>query len=271
MIIYKATNKINNKIYIGQTTNTLQYRANQHFREAKREDRPNTYFHNAIEKYGFENFTFEVIDSANIIDELNLKEQYWIRFYDSTNKQIGYNLDSGGVNCFKSARTKRKIGDTTLQKWQNPDTAKRMREGLEKATKVWSNNCKDRKVVFVCPRCGKVLMLVKWEAKNKKFCSAKCGGYSENTISNLKQIGKEKHLKNLSDKKELGYEILQWCRDNSDIIMQCPYNKITTNLEPMLVYFGIKDIRNIFLCFNVSSRKELLKYLKDYLIKENIC
>ena len=131
MIIYKATNLINNKIYIGQTTNSLEYRKNQHFREARCDKRKNTYFHNAINKYGENNFDFIVIDSAESIDELNEKERYWISYYNSTNKDKGYNLDSGGNNGGKkSESTKIKISETTKEKWKNPDIASKMLEGL---------------------------------------------------------------------------------------------------------------------------------------------
>lgn len=271
MIIYKATNKINNKIYIGQTTNTLEYRANQHFRETKSNKRKNTYFHNAIHKYGFDNFVFEEIDKANSIDELNEKEAYWIRYYNSTDKSIGYNLDSGGSNCFKSDETKRKIGDTTLEKWKDPIMSKQMKDGLRKATDVWVEMSKEKREKWVCPVCGAELLLPKWEAKNKKVCSLKCSGMLTSNINMLKQFGEIKHQNNLKYKKELSEKILKWCVDNNKTIINCPYNKITTTLQPMLDRFDIKDIRNIFVCFNVNSRKELLNYLKEYLIKENIC
>lgn len=53
--------------------------------------------------------------------------------------------------------------------------------------------------------------------------------------------------------------------------MNCPYNKITTTLKPMLDNFQIIDIRNIFVCFDMTNRRELLTFFKEYLIKENIC
>lgn len=56
MIIYKATNKFNGKIYIGQTINSLEYRSNQHKRDANRVNKKNYYFINAIAKYGFQEF-----------------------------------------------------------------------------------------------------------------------------------------------------------------------------------------------------------------------
>ena len=271
MIIYKATNKINGKIYIGQTINTLAYRANQHLRETRSAKKKNTYFHNAIQKYGFENFIFEKIDTASSIEELNDKEQYWIKYYNSIDKSIGYNLDSGGANCFKSESTKRKIGDTTIVKWNNQETAQKMRDGLTKATETWVKQCEEKRVDFTCPICGKVLKLPKWEAEKRKTCSSACGGKTENQLMHIKELSEEKHRKNVENKIILGLKILSWCEENRELIMNCPYNKITTTLRPMLEYFSIKDIRNIFICFNVQSRKELLTYLKNHLINENIC
>ena len=51
---------------------------------------------NAIQKYGRENFTVEQIDVACSFDELDDKEQYWIKYYDSMNRDKGYNLKGGG-------------------------------------------------------------------------------------------------------------------------------------------------------------------------------
>lgn len=271
MIIYKAINNINGKIYIGQTVNTLEYRANQHLRETKNNKKKNTYFHNAIQKYGFENFTFEEIDSANSLEELNEKEQYWISYYNSTDKDIGYNLDSGGKNCSKSESTKRKIGDTTIEKWNNPETAAKMRNGLTKATEIWIKQCEEKRVDFICPICGKILTLPKWEAEKRKTCGPSCGGKTSNQIAHVRELGEIKHQNNIESKKDLGNKILAWCKQNKDLIINCPYNKITTTLQPMLNDFDINDIRTIFVCFNVKGRKELLTYLKTYLINENIC
>ncbi len=58
MIIYKATNKINNKSYIGQTQHSLESRNSQHYRDYKDS---NTSFHKALRKYGKENFEWKII------------------------------------------------------------------------------------------------------------------------------------------------------------------------------------------------------------------
>lgn len=61
MIIYKVTNLITNKSYIGLSTRTLQERKLEHLRHL---DSENTYFHRAIKKYGKENFSWEIIDDT---------------------------------------------------------------------------------------------------------------------------------------------------------------------------------------------------------------
>ena len=92
-IIYKITNKINNKIYIGQTIHTLLYRWNNHIRASNRGS--NIYFHKTIRKYGKENFIVEEIDQAESKNELNLLEIQYIKQYNSLAPN-GYNTSTGG-------------------------------------------------------------------------------------------------------------------------------------------------------------------------------
>ena len=89
MIIYKVTNKINNKIYIGQTIRTLEERIKEHTRKR------NSSLYKAFNKYGIENFEIEIIDKCNTTEELNKKEIYWIKYYDCLVPK-GYNLCEGG-------------------------------------------------------------------------------------------------------------------------------------------------------------------------------
>ena len=96
MIIYKATNKINGKNYIGKTINTLEFRKSSHENEAKIKGRNGRYFIKALSKYGNDNFEWEEIDKAESEEELNYLESYWIKFYNSNNPIYGYNLSDGG-------------------------------------------------------------------------------------------------------------------------------------------------------------------------------
>lgn len=93
-IIYKVTNQENNKVYIGQTIQSLQERKNKHYYKARQEKDYNTHFINALRKYPEESFTWEIIDTANSQDELDNKEKEWIKYYNSVEK--GYNTKDGG-------------------------------------------------------------------------------------------------------------------------------------------------------------------------------
>ena len=88
--IYKIQNLINGKVYIGQSIN-IERRFHQH----KYDDSQNSVIHRAIKKYGIENFSFEVIEECNYKD-LDEREIFWIKYYNSSNKNNGYNLTLGG-------------------------------------------------------------------------------------------------------------------------------------------------------------------------------
>ena len=93
--IYKITNKINNKIYIGQSID-IKERWKQHFYKAYNEKELgyNSAIHQAFRKYGYENFSFEVIELCEK-EELDAKEIYWIKTLNSLTPN-GYNILSGG-------------------------------------------------------------------------------------------------------------------------------------------------------------------------------
>ena len=86
--IYKITNLINNKIYIGQT-NDYERRVREH--KNKMYGNVQKPLYKAIDEYGIENFTFEIIE--NYCEDYNEKEHYWIKYYNSDEKDRGYNID----------------------------------------------------------------------------------------------------------------------------------------------------------------------------------
>lgn len=95
MIIYKVTNRINGKVYIGQTKNSMEARWKRHCADSVcwwKEGRGK--LQRAIHAYGRENFTVEQIDVAADKEEANAKEIYWIAQYDSV--ENGYNSSLGG-------------------------------------------------------------------------------------------------------------------------------------------------------------------------------
>lgn len=107
-VIYKIQNKINNKIYIGQTIQkNPKNRFRQHIRESKY-NKNNIFLYNSIKKYGEHNFEFSIIDTANTKEELNRKEIKYINYYNTLNENYGYNIKNGGqTNTYTSELGKR--------------------------------------------------------------------------------------------------------------------------------------------------------------------
>lgn len=91
-IIYCAYNKINQKRYIGQTTQLLCERRGAHYSKD-----PDIYFHRALRKYKKEDWEWIILDDSTTADELNEKEKYWINFYQTCNPNKGYNILPGGL------------------------------------------------------------------------------------------------------------------------------------------------------------------------------
>ena len=95
ILIYKITNTINNKVYIGLTTCTLEYRWSRHITESRNQNNKK-HLYKSMRKYGVENFTIEEIDKTDDFKELGILERYYISYYDSKNPDKGYNLTAGG-------------------------------------------------------------------------------------------------------------------------------------------------------------------------------
>ena len=127
-LIYKATNKLNNKSYIGQTIKTLEERQKEHFYMAFNKNK-DTYFYKALRKYGKENFEWEILENNILKEQLNEKEKFWINYYDTFNQ--GYNLTQGGDST------------DNLEKWrkENPELAKESAKlGYKKMKDILKNN-----------------------------------------------------------------------------------------------------------------------------------
>lgn len=113
MYIYKFTHIESNRCYIGQTIQDPNYRKWEHLSHS-RYTKKTHHFHNALQKYGVDAFTFEVIASAKSIDELNTLEEHYIRYFDSIDN--GFNIRQGGGN-----------------KRHNPESIARMKEAQKLA------------------------------------------------------------------------------------------------------------------------------------------
>lgn len=94
MVIYKITNTVNGKVYIGQTIRPIMDRFLRHVNDARNNPSTHLKLHRAMNKYGADKFTIEKIDEATTKVELDEKEQFWIKEYNSIG--FGYNLTEGG-------------------------------------------------------------------------------------------------------------------------------------------------------------------------------
>lgn len=154
--IYKITNEINNKIYIGQTIKTRPTdRFSQHRYAARHleTDKSNSYLHKAMSFYGVDNFSFIVIEEIDN-NLLNEREKYWIEYYNSTVPN-GYNLTLGGEGTSGYSRSqsiaekekrqqsnkqfyidhpeeKDKISQRTKELWLNEEYRKKVTESNKK-------------------------------------------------------------------------------------------------------------------------------------------
>lgn len=111
--IYKITNIVNKKVYIGKSKN-IKVRIANHLSKLRNNNHYNTYLQNSFNKYGEDNFYVEVIEECNET-VLSNREKYFIKKFNSTDPSLGYNLTEGGdgglAGYKHSKETKTKIGN----------------------------------------------------------------------------------------------------------------------------------------------------------------
>lgn len=110
--IYLLTNKVNGKIYVGQSKDFDQRW--RHHKASVRNNKPTQIVHHAMIKYGLDNFIFEVIFSCQTQDDINWAEEYFIKYYDSRNTDKGYNITNGGSVAPKTEEWKQKVSQALM-------------------------------------------------------------------------------------------------------------------------------------------------------------
>lgn len=174
-IIYLINNEINNKKYVGQTTRGLNDRYNEYKTNAKS---CNPYLLKAFDKYGFNNFKFTILDTAQTIDELNYKEVRYISEFKTTNRNLGYNIEFGGKKSIPNIETKQKLSKIRKDVKQNKEWINKRIEKINKPViKLDENN-----VIL-----ERYTSLANADRKNNDQLSyqqilRKCLGYSKNGV-----------------------------------------------------------------------------------------
>lgn len=102
--IYKVTNNINGKVYIGKTVETVEKRWKEHLLMQRRSIAQDRTFYKALNKYGISNFSIETLEEVNDVNLLDEREIYWIQYYHSYVGEKpcrGYNETRGGDGSLK--------------------------------------------------------------------------------------------------------------------------------------------------------------------------
>ena len=127
-IIYKITNKISRKVYIGQSKKSLAWKKSKYLSSSAKD-----HIALCLKAEGKENFEWKVIKEFENIsqDELDDLERFYIKKYRSTDKRFGYNLDSGGGKGKKlSPETRKKMSDAHRGEKRSPETRKKIGDAL---------------------------------------------------------------------------------------------------------------------------------------------
>ena len=155
MLIYKATNTINNKYYIGQTIRSLEKRIDGHLKDSKN---PKFYFHFAIKKYGIEKFKWTILEFCYSQKELDEKEMWYIKHFKSFG-EVGYNLTeggsgSGGHKCSEESR--KKMSEYHKGKKMSEETKKKMSDS-QKGKKLGTHPSDETRKKMSDSQKGKIL------------------------------------------------------------------------------------------------------------------
>jgi group I intron endonuclease len=134
-IIYKATGP-GRKVYVGQTTKTIQQRKTRHRKDANK-NKDDFRFYNAVREYGIDGFVWEQIDTAESREELDRKEIEWIIHYDSTNPDKGYNLRLGGSRGKHNDESRKKMTDWQIGRINSSESNEKRRETLKGRIPYW--------------------------------------------------------------------------------------------------------------------------------------
>lgn len=107
--VYLVTNKINGKVYVGQTVQTMAKRWNGQVSGGA-----GSILKNAIKKYGKEEFCTETLVYADNQQQLDKDEDFYILLSGALNRKVGYNLKRGGANGRMSEESKAKLSRALL-------------------------------------------------------------------------------------------------------------------------------------------------------------
>jgi len=141
--VYTITNIVNDKKYVGSTIMSFQKRFAHHLSMLRNNNHKNRYLQNSWNKYGEQNFKFEILDICE--KEFCLStEQYWLNILNSTNKSIGFNINPLATGPDKSPETIEKRRQSILENYRTGKMVSFFKKGFtpwNKGQKMSQEHC----------------------------------------------------------------------------------------------------------------------------------
>jgi len=209
-VIYAVTNKVNGKVYIGQTTD-FETRVDL-YKKLRCQGQRKLY--NALKKYGVDNFYYEMVDIGLDKEALDFLEDYYIKIFKSLKDNMGYNIREGGGSHGKhSPETKKKISEALTGRERPPmseEQKNKIREknkGQKRSDEINRKNSEGHKGIFPSEETRQKLSKAKMGnnyAKGKPFTSThkkrlsdarKGKKHSQATIDKMKVAQTERQRK----------------------------------------------------------------------------
>lgn len=165
MIIYKITNLINGKCYIGQSQKPFNTRYSckgqgaervmHHHEKQKQLGRSyNKHLLNSMQVHGIENFTVEILEQCETVAQLNSREKYYIKFFNCCDANFGYNCQIGGNSRKQTNKMKKQRRQQKVHNMKNEQTF------------LYENGCADycevlinRKILYHLPKNSRMVYI----------------------------------------------------------------------------------------------------------------
>jgi group I intron endonuclease len=114
MFVYEIRNIVNDKRYVGQSSQKDQQRLWEHKTYLKKGTHQNRHLQRAWNKYGEENFLISILDECSSLDELNRLETHYVNLHKTLDRTFGYNIRGPGDNKFMLKETRHRISQAKL-------------------------------------------------------------------------------------------------------------------------------------------------------------
>ncbi|MHA2180991.1 MAG: GIY-YIG nuclease family protein, partial [Promethearchaeota archaeon] len=259
--IYKATNTINGKVYIGKTKKTIEKRWSQHLNEADklkslREANPNekiwgSHLNNAIIKYGANVFSLNQEDIGDNKAELLEKEKYYIKEYDSMNPDKGYNMTEGGEGGRPRQEVIERMTEISRERAKDP-------EWLEKMTNINQEIARNPETI---EKMSKSLSK-KWQEQQyqEKVSKGATDKWQEVEHRKRQFTARREGRREIPDKGEFLKDIQDMKKKNINSKYDMDGKSINKRIEGMLGHHGVKNFSQ---AKKYLENKNLDKVLND--------